>query len=123
MQGFKSKKGAAIVESVMVFPLVILSVIVLIFMMVYFYAQLNERVDMHIALRAESGRICQNVFYNNKESNNFSIYKKVQQIYSHSAVKVKGNMISERHEKEITARKYLIDECKFVRMSDVVEDE
>lgn len=123
MLGFNNKKGAAIVESVMVFPLVIVSVITLIFMMVYFYAQLNERVDMHIALRAESGRLCENMFYGTEASDKFSIYKKPQQLYSSSIVDIEGNLISKGKEKEIAARKYLIDECKFVRMSDIVEDE
>ncbi len=123
MLGFNNKKGAAIVESVMVFPLVIVSVITLIFMMVYFYAQLNERVDMHIALRAESGRLCENMFYGTEVSDKFSIYKKPQQLYSSSVVDIEGNLISKGKEKEIAARKYLIDECKFVRMSDIVEEE
>lgn len=121
MLGFNNKKGAAIVESVMVFPLVIISVITLIFMMIYFYAQLNERVDMHIALRAEGGMICENLFYNSEVSDRFTVYKKPQQIYSNSVVDIEGNLISGEKSKEIAARKYLIDECEFVRISDVVE--
>ena len=123
MLDFNNKRGAAVVESVMVFPLVIISVITLIIMMIYFYAQLNERVDMHIALRAESGRLCENVFYENEVNDKFSIYKKTQQIYSSSVVDIDGNLISKQRRKKVAARKYLIDECEFVRMSDMVEDE
>jgi len=123
MPDFNNKKGAVIVEAAMVFPLVIITVITLIFMMIYFYSQLNERVDMHIMLRAESGSICENVYYDNKVNDSFPIYMKSQQIYSNSIVDVEGNLIMRKRDKQIEARKYLIDECKYVRMTDILEEE
>lgn len=122
MQGFKNKKGSAIVEAAAVLPFVIISVIALILMMTYFYSQLNERVDMHIALRSECGNLCENMFYNNEIRDDITVYEKSQQIYSNSAVDSKYNQLLKKRRKEIAARKYLIDECKFVRMVHAAEN-
>lgn len=122
MQGFNSKKGSVIVEATAVFPLAIISLIALVFMMSYFYCQLNERVDMHVMLRAESGKLCGNMFYGNDVNDEITVYEKSQQIYSTSIVNSQYNRILKKRGKEISARKYLIDECKFIRMSNAVED-
>jgi hypothetical protein len=122
MRDFNTKRGSVIVEATAVFPLAIISVIVLIFMMSYFYCQLNERVDMHVLLRSESGRLCENMFYGIEVNEEITVYKKSQQIYSTSIVKSSYNRMLWKRSKKISARKYLIDECKFVRMSNAVED-
>ena len=117
-----NKRGGAIVESVMVFPLVVLSVAALISMMSYFYLQLNQRVDMHTALRMESGLVCGNLFYANYEEAPFPVYKKVQQLYSEGAVSLQSGFLLHKRDKKIYARKYLIDEAKVVRMASAVDD-
>ena len=117
-----NKKGGAIAESVMVFPLVVLSVAAIISMMAYFYMQLSQRVDMHMVLRAESGMVCGNMFYGNIGENDFSVYKKSQQLYSEDVVTFRDSGILMSREKSQAARKYLIDEVKFVRMAGAAED-
>lgn len=117
-----NRKGSAIVESVIVFPVMVLTVTALICMMSYFYVQLSDRVDMHIMLRAESGRLCSNMYYKDTVERGFMIYKEAQQIYSsHVAVSEKHRVLPVR-EKEIGARKYLIDETGIVRMNSAVKD-
>ena len=94
-----NKKGGVIAESAMVFPLVVLSVVALISMMTYFYMQLSERVDMHIVLRAESGRGCENMFYGNLPDRSFSVYKKPQQLYSEHIVRFGSKGLLESRKK------------------------
>ena len=111
------------VESTMVFPLIILTLTALIYMMIFFYDQLGSRVDMHMMLRAESGVLCENMFYGNTPEAEFPVHKETQQIYSSgTAVSQKKGLLAGRS-KEFSARKYLIDEAKFVRMSSAVRDE
>lgn len=117
-----NKRGGAIVESVMVFPLVVLSVAALISMMSYFYLQLSQRVDMHTALRMESGLVCGNLFYENHEETSFPVYKKVQQLYSEGNVALQSGFLLHKRDKNMSARKYLIDEAKVVRMASAVGD-
>ncbi len=108
------------VEGVMVFPITIMAVTVLIFMMTYFYSQLDDRVDMHIILRAESGELCDNLFYVNRENTEIPVFKKTQQLYSKSNVSIDNSLILSGRHKEISARKYLIDECRFIRMTGAI---
>ena len=117
-----SKRGSAIVESVMIFPLVVMSAVILIFIMIYFHTQICERVDMHIMLRAESGKLCENMFYQNDINSDFTVYKEAHQIYSKKRYESEGNLLLDKNSKEIYARKYLVDEVKYIRMTGVIEE-
>ena len=75
-----NKKGSAIVESAMVFPMVVLSLVGLIYLMIYFYGQLEMRVEMHETLRAESGEICDNFKSYQYDDSSDVVYRKAQQI-------------------------------------------
>ena len=117
-----NKRGGVIVESAMVFPLAVLSLTALIYMMIYFYNQLETRVDMHIALRAECGEICKNMDYGERPDDAVPVYKKAQQLCSSHVAELSGTGILRSRTKTIEARKYLIDEVKFVRMSNAAGD-
>lgn len=114
-----NKRGSAIVEAVMIFPLAVMSAVILIFIMIYFYTQLCDRVDMHIMLRAESGQLCENVFYENEVSDAFTLYRETQQIYSIGTAELDRKMLLEGKNKEFSARKYLVDEGRVVRMAGI----
>ena len=118
-----NRKGGAIVESAMIMPLVIMSVSALICMMIYFHTQLCERVDMHIMLRAESGSICGNISYGNETDSSMTVYKETQQIYSKGIVKSDKWLLLYGREKELYARKYLVDEVRFIRMTGIINYE
>lgn len=118
-----NKRGGAIVESVLIFPLVVMSVVSLIFIMIYFHEQLCDRVDMHIRLRAESGEICENMVYYNETDDEITVYRETQQIYSKSSNSFNGKLILNEKHTEISARKHLIDEGRFVRMAGIIEYE
>lgn len=118
-----NKKGSAIVEAVMVFPVIIVSVICVLHILIYFYNQLDERADMHMALRHESGKVCGNMFYENQKSNEFAFYRKPQQIYSYGTVYFRETGFLEKAETDIEARKYLIDETALIRLTDLAVPE
>lgn len=118
-----NKRGSAIVESVMIFPLVILVIFALVYMMIYFYQQLEDQVDLHIMLRAESGEISNNMFYGDRQEHGFPVYKEAQQIFSYSIVGIEHRGLLQSRSKQINGRKYLIDEVKIVRTSGVLGEE
>lgn len=117
-----NRKGSAIVESVLIFPVVILTLTALICMMTYFYAQLCSRVEMHVMLRAESGRLCGNMYYKDIDERGFTIYKEAQQIYSCHVTESARHAVLADRDKEISARKYLIDETEIVRTTGFIKD-
>lgn len=117
-----NKEGSAMVESAMVFPLIIFTLMALIYMMIFFYDQLGHKVDMHMMLRAESGKMCENMFYGNTQETGFNVYKDRQQISSYGTVVSEKKWLLAERKKEFSARKYLIDEAGFVRMTDAIAD-
>lgn len=115
-----NKKGGAIVEAALVFPVMILTIVAVLCMLVYFWGQINARTAMHVDLRAESGRICGNFRYVDHESE-LQFYKSVQGIYSYDAVQSKKQGLLKERKKDIQARKYLIDEVQLVWITDLMK--
>lgn len=58
-----NKKGAAMVEAAVVFPLVILAVISVICILIFLYNGVEMQCKMHMALRAEAGEVTETVNY------------------------------------------------------------
>lgn len=115
-----NKKGGAIVEAALVFPVMILTIVAVLCMLVYFWGQINAHAAMHTDLRAESGRICDNFQYVDHESE-VSFYRSVQGIYSYDTVQLKKQGILKERKKEIQARKYLIDEVQLIWITDLMK--
>lgn len=115
-----NKKGGAIVEAAMVFPVMILTIVAVLCMLVYFWGQIHMRTAIHMDLRAESGRICDNFNYVNYESK-LEFYQSVQGIYSYNTVQLKKQGILKERKKDIQARKYLIDEVQLVWVTDLMK--
>ena len=51
----RSKRGSYIMEASLVLPILIFAVITVVLIIMFFYSQMTERSQMHIALRQESG--------------------------------------------------------------------
>lgn len=117
------RKGNAAVEAAMVFPLVILSVVALIYMMLYFYQQTETRAEMHIALRAENGRLTETVFYGKEPKEPFPVYRKAGRIYSQGTLTFTKTGLLRSGGKELFARKYIVDEAGFIRLTDLLKEE
>lgn len=118
-----NKKGSIIAEAAMVFPVIILSLIAVIYILIYFYDQTGEQVKMHMVLRSESGRMCDNMYYDNQDADGMTVYRKNNKIYSYKMVSLGKNGLLEAREKSLYAEKYLIDEAAIVRMADIMGSE
>ena len=51
----RSKRGSYIMEASLVLPILIFAVITVVLIIMFFYSQMTERSQMHIALRQEAG--------------------------------------------------------------------
>lgn len=114
-----NKKGSAVVEAAMVFPVMLLAVIAVLYMLIYFYNQVDKQVELHITLRSENGKICDNMYYENRICNNLSVYRKGALLYGYSTISMEEKGILEGREKLLYGEKYLIDETLVVRMADL----
>lgn len=116
-----NRRGGMIVEAAIVFPVIILTVIALLYMLIYFYNQTSEQVDMHRMLRSECGAICENMYYKRKDESQIPVYRKNGKIYCYSSVNMDSKGIMEHSTKSLTAEKYLIDETFVVRRADMTD--
>lgn len=118
-----NRRGSAIVEASMVFPIMLLSLMAVIYMMIYFYNNVGEQVKLHTALRAESGSICENFYYTNRADADLTVYKQGRKIYGFGRVEAKRAGILQEKSRSIRAEKYLIDETMIVRIADLTGTE
>lgn len=118
-----NKKGGAIVEAAMVFPVMLLAVIAVLHMLIYFYNQVDRQAELHMTLRLENGAICNNLYYENQPQNGLSVYRKGRSIYSYDTIRMKKRGLLEERETMLYAEKYLIDDTMVVRMADIVRAE
>lgn len=114
-----NKKGGMMVEAAVVFPVIILALLAVLYMLIYFYSQVGEQVKMHIKLRSECGLICENMYYGNQDDSQITFYRDGNSIYCYSSVDSYGSNMLENWGKELSAEKYLIDETAVVRMVDL----
>ncbi len=115
-----NKRGATMVEAALVFPLVILTVAALIHMLVFFYQLAETRANMHMALRAESGRISKTVKCEPSAEPVFPIYKKATEVYCLGNKTFMERGLLKKLEKPLSAKKYVDHEADFVRTVDLV---
>lgn len=110
------KKGSATVEAAMVFPLVILAVISLIYILIFFYQVTETNVKMHLALRAESGRLSKTLDYGEHPDAPYPIYRNAESVcYKGNLNFLERGLLKSLH-KEISASKYVDDERAFIRL-------
>lgn len=106
------------VEAALVFPLVILTVVALIHMLVFFYQLTEAGANMHMALRAESGRISKTVECEPCAKTEFPIYKRAKELYCLGNKTFLERGILKNLEKSLSAKKYVDQEADFVRTVD-----
>lgn len=57
-----NKKGSAVVEAAVVFPLVIMTVVAVIFMLTFMFNEVAAQARMHVAVNAKAGRETETIF-------------------------------------------------------------
>jgi hypothetical protein len=122
-----NRKGGAMVEAALVFPLVILSLMTIIAILMFLFEEAAAQSELHLVIRTEAGRA--NGTFNGKAgSSNASVYKGIKGI--HSVMKGNGAVTFEKnkilpwtYQKPITGYQYLTDERKYIRYIDFFTQE
>ncbi len=72
----QNKKGTAMVEAAIIFPVIIFTVVTLMYMTAGLYAQSVFNTALHMTLTSEAGKISDTVSYNNSSKNTLMYYDK-----------------------------------------------
>lgn len=107
------------VEAAIVFPLVILTVVGLIEILVFFYQLAETGTNMHVALRAESGRLSKTVVYGERREPPCPIYKRGGRLYYSAEVDFLERGLLRRIHKHIAACQYVDHEAAMIRGVDL----
>lgn len=122
-----SKKGSAMVEAALVFPIVILTAITLLYIMLSYYSEAESISRLQIELRAEAGCCAEtSVTYRAGSINNFENDFNEEGILS--GRRLSGNTVSEFKAKGLISRleihnypwsERIIDEDKIIRYAEI----
>ncbi len=115
-----SKKGAALVEAAMIFPLVIAGVMAVIYIVINMYSSLSLQTSLHMALRRESGELSQTV-YRQEAGKNFPMQKDWSGIRPVIRMEQKSEygidiLFHDRVMRQEEGRVYVIDEAELIRI-------
>ncbi len=108
------------VEAALVFPLVVLTVVALIQMLLFFYQLAEKGAEMHMALRAESGRISETVQCAPQAEPGFPVYQRGTEVYFLGSMAFAERGLLQKLEKQLSAQKYVDHEADFVRTVDLM---
>ena len=117
-----SKRGGAIAEAAIVFPVVISVVVTVIYILIAMYTEASYAARDHIALRAESGRMTETV-----ERENWTGHMSPLDRYGRKPFVEQANMAEtgvRNFNKKLWAdngRLNVVDEAEFIRMVDCMK--
>ncbi|MDD2190496.1 MAG: hypothetical protein PHV71_07535 [Eubacteriales bacterium] len=115
-----NKKGSAIVEATMIFPLVITAVIAVLYIIVGLYLSLSLQSSLHIAIRNECGELSETV-YRMEEYKEYAYQKdklglrQIILIDETQEYRIRG-LFADKVVREEKGRGYVIDEAELIRM-------
>lgn len=126
MKPCDSKRGTAMVESAVVLPLVIMTVAVIVYILIFMHQQVSIRSKMHLALSSEGGKASDTVRTLRTESPRFPVYKsgksKMGTVYYEGTVSfVKRGLLSRTYAENQNGHKYFIREVDLIRVVDMIK--
>ena len=135
----RAKKGSAIVEAAMVLPIVILTVVTLIYLLIDLYGATVMNAAQHTALRQEAGVQTETACLTDIEEmipadrygskawrEKIEIYDKgilsEKYLYTESEKNIKGGGLTDHFvKKTFYGRCYLVDEVEYIRWVDLIK--
>ncbi len=122
-----NRKGGAMVEAALVFPIIVLSLMAIIAIMIFLFEEAASQAELHLVLRTEVGRQT-GTFHGKTGSSNVSIRRGIMGIHSiingTSSVTFEETRILPREvRKPLTGYLHLVDERKYARYMDFFQTE
>ena len=123
----KSRKGTAMVEASIVFPLVICAVVALIYITVNLYLSLSFQTSLHMALRNECGEQTETVCRPAAEPKDYTYHDERYglrlAILGEDAHEYRmEGLFKKRTYRTETGRAYLLDEAELLRIANGIKE-
>ena len=120
-------RGSVMVEAASVFPIVIFSMAVLVFILAIMYSQTAANVEMHMALNKAMGKETETVTVKSRvpEQENIGTgYTGGRKVWkSRSSINREGLLFMAGFQKDLEGRVYEVHEKKFIRYKDLLDGE
>ncbi len=118
-----NKKGSTMVEAAVVFPLVILTVVAVIFILTFLFQQVTYNARLHLALNATMGQETDTVMTYRNVPDDIKPYPSFYGIFpSYYADRglhfSKKGLLNKSFTKVLESRVYTVDEKKFILYTD-----
>lgn len=114
----KSKRGSTMVEAAVVFPLVILSIVSVAYMMIGMFQLACEASMFHTALREEAGFLTQTYEISPKSVRNYDIARKPDRVSSEAEVSIRRGALIKEGRYTLEGYAYRINEEDYIRKCD-----
>lgn len=121
---FNKRSGQTMVEAAVVLPIVILSVVAIVYILSFMYSEVAESAKTHVASNAEMGKETGVSITNKHIPRNVSVSKSSSGLGSvyHSSGTVrfrKKGLFQKSFTKRIESTTYEVDEKKLIRYTDI----
>lgn len=135
-QSFLSKRGSTIIDATIVFPLLILIMTLIVFIMINLYAETVLTARLHLVILEEAGRLSDTSIFCEFENETGELYENgrypIELIHeetifnnrvcgSVSVEVIAKGIVKSSNQKTITAYNDVIDEEVFIRCSDIAK--
>ena len=120
MRRARSKKGSLIAEAAIIFPVIILSMMAVISILIRMYMMTSESVHDHLALRLEAGVRTETVFREEGYSRLVPEDRFGRSAFSKEVAAVDAGKLYDNYIFTDESRCYLINEVRYVRLSDLL---
>ena len=118
----RSKRGSTMVEAAIVFPLVILSIAAVIFMMIAMYGYVSQSAGLHVSLIERAGAESETYEVSPVSAGDNSLNKDGKKVKGAAFAESEGVIIGSGR-KKIVSEKGIIREKDVIRKTDFVIDE
>lgn len=122
----KERRGTTMVEAAVVLPLIIFSVMVIIFILVFINRQVSVQSQMHIKIWAERGNVTETVVTNHSHEGKFPIYKGSSTAsktlcYDGTVNFSKRGLLTRNYSKQLKGYIHAVREMELIRLTDLVK--
>lgn len=114
----KSKRGSTMVEAAVVFPMVILSVVSVVYMMIGMFQVTRECAMFHTYLLSQAGEVTETFRIYPESSREYSADEKNSRITAEYDVEMKGGAMIRKGSFELSGEAACVDEEEYIRKCD-----
>lgn len=122
----RCKKGSALVEAALIFPIVIAGVMAVIYIIIGIFSAFTLQSSIHMNLKKEAGKISETII-KEEQTKQYSIKERMHGfnnvLYTEADAEYKTNRLFKKSiDRREKGRVYVIDEAEFVRRTQLAKE-